>query len=212
MAKPIPTQTSYAVLGLLAVRSWTTYELARQSERSLRWFLHRAERAVYLEAKRLVDLGWAKAEVTPTGKRNSTVYTITRPGRRALTAWLGQPSATTQIESEAVMKVFFADQSNTDDLRATVEGMQADAVSALNRLGEFADAALAGETPFPERWSTTVLPMQLISDLHRTIYEWTEWMVAEIETIEAGDEGEIAAHTRATAERIRDGLGLEPPH
>ena len=67
-----PTHTSYAVLGLLAVRSWTTYELARQSERSLRWFFPRAERAVYQEAKRLVALGWARANKTSTGRRTST--------------------------------------------------------------------------------------------------------------------------------------------
>ena len=29
------TTTSYAVLGLLSVRSWTTYELAKQVQRSL---------------------------------------------------------------------------------------------------------------------------------------------------------------------------------
>ena len=29
------TTTSYAILGLLALRSWTTYELAKQMQRTL---------------------------------------------------------------------------------------------------------------------------------------------------------------------------------
>ncbi len=38
------TTTSHALLGLLAVRDWTTYELAKQVKRSLSWFWPRAER------------------------------------------------------------------------------------------------------------------------------------------------------------------------
>lgn len=210
MAKPVATHTSYAVLGLLAVRSWTTYELARQSERSLRWFFPRAERAVYLEAKRLVELGWAKAEITATGKRSSTTYSITRPGRRALTAWLGQPSAATQIESEGALKAFFADQSSLDDLRATVLGMQVEASAAVNRLSDLAADALAGEAPFPERFSTTVLSMQLVSEVHRAIHEWTRWMSTQLEVLESGDEQVIAEHTKAIATRIRDARVDQP--
>jgi DNA-binding PadR family transcriptional regulator len=202
MPKPIPTHTSYAVLGLLAVRSWTTYELARQSERSLRWFFPRAERAVYLEAKRLVELGWATAESTTTGKRPSTVYTITDDGRRALTAWLARPSSPFQLESEAALKVFFADQSGFDDLRSTVEGMRLDARSAVDRLADMAAARLVGDAPFPERVKTTMLSMRLISDLHRTIHDWTDWVAGEIDTLESGDEEAIAEHSMATANRI----------
>src|SRR5690242_16493139 len=99
-AMPTPTHTSYAVLGLLSVRSWTAYELARQSERSLRWFFPRAERAVYLEVKRLVDLGLAHATAATTGRRRSTVYAITGAGEQALRDWLGRPSGGTEIVSE----------------------------------------------------------------------------------------------------------------
>jgi len=38
------TTTSYAVLGLLSVCDWGTYELAKQVRRSLRWFWPRTER------------------------------------------------------------------------------------------------------------------------------------------------------------------------
>ena len=82
-----PTTTSYAVLGLLSVRSWTTYELAKQVQRSLNWFWPRAERKLYDEPKRLVAQGLATASQEATGQRPRTVYSITDDGRRALRQW-----------------------------------------------------------------------------------------------------------------------------
>src|SRR5690242_13987662 len=167
---PTPTHTSYAVLGLLSVRSWTAYELARQSERSLRWFFPRAERAVYLEAKRLVDLGWARASAASTGKRASTVYAITPAGEKALRAWLGRPSDETEIVSEAALKLFFADRATPEQMRATVKGMSADATRAVEHL-----AALASrESQFPERMDTNILSMRLIVQIHRAVQEWAQ--------------------------------------
>jgi DNA-binding PadR family transcriptional regulator len=69
--------TSFALLGLLSLRPWTTYELAQQLTRSLRWFFPRAERHLYTEVKRLADAGLASAEVGFTGRRRSTTCAIT---------------------------------------------------------------------------------------------------------------------------------------
>src|SRR3954471_5692711 len=82
------TTTSYAVLGLLSVRSWTAYELAKQVQRSLNWFWPRAERKLYEEPKRLVEQGLATAMREQTGQRPRTVYAITDDGRDALRGWL----------------------------------------------------------------------------------------------------------------------------
>ena len=79
-----PTTTSYAVLGLLSVRSWTTYELAKQVQRSLNWFWPRAERKLYDEPKQLAAHGYAVATEHFTGKRRSREYAITDEGRAAL--------------------------------------------------------------------------------------------------------------------------------
>ena len=67
--RPPRTTTSYAVLGLLSVRSWTTYELAKQVQRSLNWFWPRAERKLYDEPKRLAAAGLAKSAKEMTGAR-----------------------------------------------------------------------------------------------------------------------------------------------
>ena len=84
-----PTTTSYAVLGLLSVRSWTTYELAKQVQRSLNWFWPRAERKLYDEPKQLAEHGYAVATERFTGKRRSREYAITDEGRAALAELAG---------------------------------------------------------------------------------------------------------------------------
>jgi DNA-binding PadR family transcriptional regulator len=198
MTDPKATQTSYAVLGLLAIQPWTTYELARQSERSLRWFFPRAERAVYLEAKRLVELGWATARKTATGKRASTVYRITAAGRRALHAWLAQPSTPTHLESEPALKLFFADQAGDAELRATIAAIRQHAADALAQLAAMAH----GEPRFPARMSTNVLSMRLIVDVHEAIARWTEWADEAADVLDRGSAEAIAAQTSRVLSEI----------
>src|SRR5919202_1122144 len=125
------TTTSYAVLGLLSVRSWTTYELAKQVQRSLNWFWPRAERRLYDEPKALVAGGLATAEKEFTGQRPRTVYRITDAGREALRDWLGEPAAPHSVESEALLKVFFADAGSLEQLVATLDRTEAEAADRL---------------------------------------------------------------------------------
>src|SRR5436190_18838394 len=89
------TTTSYAILCLLAIRPWSTYELAKQMRRSLHHIWPRAESNVYAEPRRLVEAGLARAQVQTVGRRVRTLYTITPQGRRALERWLGTESAPT---------------------------------------------------------------------------------------------------------------------
>src|SRR5919107_1060658 len=97
------TTTSYALLGLLSVRSWTTYELAKQVQRSLGWFWPRAERKLYDEPKRLVASGLAECEREMTGARPRTVYAVTRRGRNALRRWLDESPAPPTLEFEGMV-------------------------------------------------------------------------------------------------------------
>ena len=104
MTRP-QTTTSYAILGLLRLRSWTPYELAKQVQKSLGWFWPRAERKLYDEPKNLVALGLATATEEYTGNRPRTVYAITPAGRRALRGWLGhtpEPPALSVVKLETL--------------------------------------------------------------------------------------------------------------
>src|SRR6056297_2586171 len=95
------TTSSYAVLALLDLRSWTAYELTQQAQRSLRYAWPRSERLLYSEPKKLVELGYATSYEESTGDRTSNVYEITDDGRVALETWLTTRTQPPQLEVEA---------------------------------------------------------------------------------------------------------------
>src|ERR1700743_4012739 len=105
--KPL-SSTPFAILGLLTIQPFTTYELAQQMERTLSWFWPRAASMIYEEPKKLVAAGLATSQVTFTGKRRSTVYAITDAGSAALREWLDPPPAGLRLGFEALIQWAFA--------------------------------------------------------------------------------------------------------
>ncbi|HEX2383345.1 MAG TPA: PadR family transcriptional regulator [Acidimicrobiales bacterium] len=179
--------TSFALLGLLSVRSWTTYELANQTTRSLQYFFPRAERHLYAEIKRLADAGLAKSETTFTGKRRTTSYAITPAGRKALRVWLRTPPAPPALEAEVLARAFFADSGRQQDLLASLDVAREQAVATQRDLAAMAQSTLDGEAPFPERSSLGALSLRFVTDFHRLIERWAIWAAAEVATWEHTD-------------------------
>lgn len=190
------TTTSYAILSLLAVRPWTTYELAQQMERSVGAVWPRAESVVYEEPKRLVKQGLARAKKEYTGKRASTVYSITAKGRRALADWLATPGHTPTMEFEALLKVAFADHGSLEGLRANLAAIRrhAEEQNAYGdeRLREYAETG----GPYPDRLPIISLVARYFQERDRALLRWVEW--AEAATAEWG------GVTRETGARVPD--------
>jgi DNA-binding PadR family transcriptional regulator len=172
-----PTTTSYAVLGLLSVRSWTTYELAKQVQRSLNWFWPRAERKLYDEPKQLAAQGYAVATERFTGKRRSREYAITDEGRAALTDWLGEPSAPRTLEFEGMVKVFFADGGDLEQLRATLRAIADEAQQRVAAIGALA----TGPQLFPERAHISALTLPLQLEQEAAVLRWARWALEQVE-------------------------------
>ena len=176
------TTTSYAILGLLGIREWTTYELAQQMRRSLRSYWPRAESRVYEEPKRLVALGLATATSEPVGRRPRTVYAITDAGRRTLQDWLASPGGGLAMEFEALLKVFFAEQARRGDVLANIAAIRswAEEQNATN----VAFARLYAQTggPFPERLAAIALTGRFLTDLADMVLRWSNWAAERVES------------------------------
>jgi DNA-binding PadR family transcriptional regulator len=176
------TTTSYALLGLLALRSWTTYELAKQVQRSLGWFWPRAERKLYEEPKRLVEAGFATATEEHTGNRARTVYTITRSGRKALGNWLDEPSAPPTLEFEALVKVFFADGGTLEQLHATLQAVEHEARARIADLRTMIEQGRESSYEFASRRSINALALRFQLDHEALLARWAAWARAETST------------------------------
>jgi PadR family transcriptional regulator, regulatory protein AphA len=178
---PQLTTTSYAVLSLLALRPWTTYELAKQMKRSLGWIWPRAESRLYEEPKKLVAAGLATSRSEPTGRRRSTVYSITPEGRRALAGWLAEPGAGPVLECEALVKIAYADLGTRDGLLANLATLIDDETAKL-RFGEMiARQYLDGLGPFQERLPISGLMWRFLWDYHLAVLRWARWARAEVQ-------------------------------
>lgn len=175
------TTTSYAILGLLALRPWTTYELAKQMERTLNRMWPRARSKLYEEPKKLQAHGLATASRQHVGRRPRTVYAITAKGRRALTKWLQTPGQGPSLEFEQLIQLFFADQGTKQDAARTI---RAAAEWARAQSADFADGArpyLTGQGPFPERMATNVIGARFTVDFYDLVHRWSQWAAEVVE-------------------------------
>jgi DNA-binding PadR family transcriptional regulator len=121
------TPTSCALLALLSIRPWSAYDLTGYMRGStLRAVWPRAESRIYAEVKRLEASGLASSHVERQGGRKRSVYSINAEGEAALRDWLQSPSKRFVYESEAMLKIAYADKGGLDDLLATLASIRSE--------------------------------------------------------------------------------------
>jgi PadR family transcriptional regulator, regulatory protein AphA len=177
---PPLTTTSYAILGLIAVKPWTTYELAQQMRRALGQFWPRAESKLYEEPKKLVAHGLARAASEMVGERPRTVYSITAKGRRALAAWVPTPGAGPALEFEALIKIFYAEHGSKDDLVGTIARVRGWTDERHRASAGISRGYLEDQGSFPERLPWLILVGRFLDEFTRAVERWTEWAEQEV--------------------------------
>jgi DNA-binding PadR family transcriptional regulator len=175
------TTTSYAVLAQLAVRSWSTYELAQQRVRYFRYVWPRAESAIYREVKRLDAMGLVAAEREYVGKRPRTVYSITEAGRQVLREWLGTPVSPFAMDFEAMIRLFIAPLGTKEQLVATLEQVRDDAQEMLQFSGAVKQEFLDGRAVLQDQAYIRALAVDFFLSLLTTVDGWAERTLAEVE-------------------------------
>lgn len=168
------TTTSYAVLGLLAVRPWSSYELTGQMSRALRWFWPRAQSNLYAEPKKLAAHGLAKATSKAVGRRPRTVYSITASGRGALHRWLDEPGAGPVLEWEQLLKVFLAEHGTKAAALANLRAAEVWGDDIEAQSIDLAREYLAGG-PFPDRMPQLILTGQFLTEFGDLVSRWAQW-------------------------------------
>jgi DNA-binding PadR family transcriptional regulator len=201
------------MLGMLAIRPWTTYELAKHMDRSLGRLWPRARSNLFTEPKKLVAHGLATASDETVGRRPRTLYTITAKGRRALRRWLGTPGQGPVLEFEQLLKVFFADHGTRDDALAAVDHIRTWAEERSAENIAVARSYVAGTGPFPERAAVLAVVGGFITDFVDMVGAWAAWATTVIE--EWPDDPKLAEPAwevlEVVARRGRGGSDPQPP-
>jgi DNA-binding PadR family transcriptional regulator len=170
------TTTSYAILGLLATRPMSGYDLAGQYPRSMRWAWPLSQAHLYSEPKRLAAAGLVRVEHVAAGpRRRRQEFHITTRGRRALRDWLTTAVDPPALNNEVMLRVAFADHGSVDDLVAALD----DVAAKLDAIYAEGIAQVEGYVrdggPFPQRLHL----IALASDFHARFVELCQDWVAD---------------------------------
>jgi len=198
---PRLTTTTYGVLGLLAVRPHSTYELAKAMGRSVGRVWPRAQSKLFEEPKKLLTHGYATAREDFVGRRPRTVYAITRSGRRALAMWLAEPGDGPVLEFEGLVKLVFADHGTRADALATIARARLWAIEMNTGSVEAGQRFVETDGLYEQRRATTLLFGAFLTDFYALVASWADWAEAEV----AGWPEDVASH-RISPEQTREVL------
>lgn len=224
---PKASPTTYGLLGMLATRPWTGYELTHQLRRSLRFVWSSSEGHLYREQKRLVDLGWAKVKKEKAGLRQRNRYSITPKGEAALRSWLTTTPEEPHFEIEGILKVFFADKGSVEDLIASMEATAQAARAMLDELRGIVEEYLekggpmsmlekgiggpdqerlefGGRRMFPERLHVVALVQDAVTRLLAELERFCLVTAKEAREWPSTADPSLTSATRTRLEAVRD--------
>ncbi len=176
--------TNFAVLGQLALRPWSAYELIQEMKRNFHYFYPRAESGLYEALKKLESLGYASAEVKTKGKKDRTEYQITEEGRKALRQWLETEPEAYRLEFDGLLRVFLAKFGDAEALKNSLQKVSEDAETLLSLAEKVGNEYLTDTAPAQSEIAQRVCVFDFLLHYGMMYREWlsrTEAYLNEIE-------------------------------
>lgn len=172
-----------AVLGLLARKERTGYELARAMERPVGYFWTAGHTQIYPELARLEAAGLVRhRDVAGRGPRQSKRYACTSAGLRALREWVGadlDPQPVRDLETLRLWSVWTVAPGVADQLVRRSRDTHARVLEAyLVELGEIFATGHHRASTHPDFASRLTLEGGIRQ--RRAAVEWCDWMLGEL--------------------------------
>ena len=166
----------YALLGALADRPRTGYELLKHFEQSLAYAWPASHSQIYPELARLRDDGLI--EQTGSGARNSKTYAVTEDGLAAIRSWLRDTEPDRRVRSDAALRTFFLWLLEPDDAR---EKLGHERRHWRDRLAELETIKAGPRGPGRKEQAFGIALEGGIRAIE-TRLEWLDWAERELET------------------------------
>ncbi|MEU6133450.1 PadR family transcriptional regulator [Nocardioides sp. NPDC047086] len=173
----------FAILGLLARRASTGYEVAQRMRQPIGYFWTARHSQIYPELNRLDAAGLVEHEVIDgAGPRPTKRYRTTRAGQDALAAWVVgelEPQPVRDLEVLRLWSLWTVEPDAADDLVGRLEAAHRSVLDRyLDELAEIAEEPGARDPSNPLFASRITLEGGIRS--RRTSLEWCAWMRAEL--------------------------------
>lgn len=189
----MPSGLGCALLGLLARGEQTGYELSRRMRRPVGFFWTATHSQIYPELARLTEAGLIDFEIVDgAGPRETKRYRITADGIAALVEWLQLPGRQQPVRDVDTLRAYSLWLLGRTDALGVVRAMRRRYVEQLRVLeGELHEIE---HTPGAHDPSQMTFGNRLAveSGLRsaRAGIEWTDWMIARLETTTgSGEDG-----------------------
>ena len=117
--------TARVILGLLKFSPRTGYDVKRVTDFSTRFFWRASYGQIYPELRGLEGSGLVRASEAPRGRRPRRVYELTPKGERALSAWLVGETDLYEVRDEGLLRLFFGELVEPEELLALVRRRRA---------------------------------------------------------------------------------------
>ena len=178
------TATGKVILGMLAARPRSGYEIKQLVDTSARFFWAASYGQIYPELKKLEKAGLISGDDSSQGARQRTTFKLTAKGRRAAREWIEEPPQVLEMRDEGLLKLFFA--GSIDPKRAAEVARERAAISRaksaqLRAIAEQVERTGApdGIDAEPDAGSLTVLRYGI------EMSDWTaEWFERAAEDLE----------------------------
>jgi DNA-binding PadR family transcriptional regulator len=95
------------VLGLLAIRELSLYDMKKAMEQSTAYFYNASSGSIHPALKKLEKLGLISVREQTQGKRVRKLYSRTDEGAKVFSDWIEEPLKLSTIKDEAVLRMFF---------------------------------------------------------------------------------------------------------
>lgn len=168
----------HALLGLLAEKPATGYELTKTFEESIGpWAWHTTHSHVYPELRKLSDE--SLIEVVETKSRGRKTYDVTEEGRAELRRWMLSPPANETVRSESALRVFLINSLEPDVAKEVLQQYADNATRQLEQIREQVEAA-------GDEWRENPLAVGRLAAERglRTlpaIVDWARWGISQLD-------------------------------
>jgi PadR family transcriptional regulator AphA len=181
----------HALLGLLAVRPRSGYELTKAFEGDLgRYAWQAGHTSIYPELGRLAEQGLV--EVTHEGARGSRTYAVTEAGRDELRTWLlAPPGRGARVRNEQVLRMFLLSALDPPDARAVLERIAAGTAHEAAELRQIRDEA-GPVRPGPDGFGQLAAEYGLRQ--YEAVHGWALWALAQLDASETAAKTAEPAH------------------
>jgi DNA-binding PadR family transcriptional regulator len=181
--------TGKVILGMLAARPRSGYEIKQLVDSSARFFWAASYGQIYPELKKLEKAGLVTGADSSQGARQRTTFKLTADGRRAAREWISQPPGVLETRDEGLLKLFFA--GSIEPGRAAEIARERAAISRekavqLRAIWNAVDATgqPEGAAAEPDIGSMTVLRYGI--EMSEWTAEWFERAAEDLERVRTG--------------------------